>query len=150
MPYQVLPAVDSDVPKSHHPPGAGRTRTPTEFDDAVQECYGKGWQQIPTDSNDDATYVKKQLWKAARHFGLGIYRKVDESTNTVFFRVQDKQKSGPKMGNKNKGDESVSSTDPSEDDSTSTSTSDQDAEDLAEAEAKDTKRLGRRKKATAA
>lgn len=94
----------SEVPKQSHG-GTGRSRIPTEFDDIVQDAYvsgdtptNEGWQVVEYDgSEEDFNQVMKQLWKAARDFGLGIKRRprthIDGNAH-IYFRVSDK-KPGP-------------------------------------------------------
>lgn len=85
--------------------GPGRSRVPTEFDDAVLEWYNDDdWKGIPatgdTDEEKAADFeeIFKAVKRAADYRDLGCERMKDEENYTIWVNIRDKQKRGPQPG----------------------------------------------------
>lgn len=104
----------SPLPEGYKPDRspAGRTRTPSVFDDVLLGLKGKGWQKQPHDGNiqldedgkptaesvkaSNAHVIKRELQKAQHHLRLGM--DIQITTTDVEFNVRDLQKRKAKEG----------------------------------------------------
>jgi hypothetical protein len=69
----------------------GRTRTPSPFDQTLLDVFGKGWQRVPHDGNDEKKQaIYRELTKAKSHTGVGL--DLNETDTHIEFRSRELQK----------------------------------------------------------
>lgn len=79
--------VEEKLPKYR---GVGRSRTPSDFDDIVQQAYDDGRpRSVPFEDESDVESIKKEITKATEFFGFGKDFRVADGR--VHFQVRDKR-----------------------------------------------------------